>query len=98
MPSDPPRKVPGTKGAVPHARQMLRELLVDPPELTPFEEIGQKGYRLNGQGSYERLLAGVGVATSSGDPDGLRTRVSAAPACSPILAIASKERSHHLRD
>lgn len=43
---------------VPQARQMLRKLLVDRLEFTPFEDRGQRGYRFAGQGTFGRILAG----------------------------------------
>ena len=60
----------------PGARRLLQTLLVDRLGFTPFEENGVRGYRFEGQATYGGLLAGLGIATSDGVPDGIRTRVS----------------------
>ena len=56
---------------VPQARQILRKLVVGRLECEPFEEGGQRGYRIVGQGTYERFLP---APNSCGDPGGIRTR------------------------
>ena len=43
---------------LPQARQMLRKTLVGRLDATPNERNGQKGYLLEGKGSYETLLDG----------------------------------------
>ena len=60
----------------PGARRLLQTLLVDRLGFTPFEENGKRGYRFEGEATYGGLLAGLGIATSDGVPDGIRTRVS----------------------
>ena len=56
---------------VPQARQILRKLVVGRLECEPFKEGGQRGYRIVGQGTYERLLS---APNPCGDPGGIRTR------------------------
>ena len=62
---------------LPQGREVLRALLVDRMTFTPVIAAATRGYRFVGHGSYGGLLTGTTWPTTSGGPNGIRTRVSA---------------------
>jgi hypothetical protein len=59
----------------PEARRVLQALLVERLEFSVFERDGERGYEFVGTGTYGGLLAGYTCPTTSGGPNGIRTRV-----------------------
>ena len=68
---------------LPQGREVLRALLVDRMTFTPVITAGTRGYRFAGHGSYGGLLAGTTWPTTSGGPNGIRTRVLVTTTLSP---------------
>ncbi len=60
------------------ARRVLQTMLVDRLECAPFRVGAVAGYRFAGAASYGGLLAGEAWPTSSGGPNGLRSRLARA--------------------
>ena len=56
---------------------MLRKISVGRFEVTPIDQAGQKGLRVEGNWSYAPLLAGGSPATMNGVPSGIRPVVAA---------------------
>ena len=63
----------------PEARRVLQALFNERVAFTPFNEGSTRGYQFVGTGSYGGLLVGDTCPTSSGGPNGIRTRVFSPP-------------------
>src|SRR5713226_1592041 len=77
---------------LPQGREVLRALLVDRMTFTPVITGGTRGYRFAGHGSYGGLLSGTTWPTTSGGPNGIRTRVSVTTTFSPCFAITCRPK------
>ena len=81
---------------LPQGREVLRALLVDRMTFTPVITAGTRGYRFAGNGSYGGLLAGTTWPTTSGGPNGIRTRVCCPPRAFSIRSAGCTVLTQHL--
>jgi site-specific DNA recombinase len=59
----------------PDVRRVLQAVVTDRLEFAPFNDRDMRGYQFSGTGSYGEELLGDTCPTSSGGPNGIRTRV-----------------------
>jgi hypothetical protein len=63
----------------PEARRVIQTLVQDRMGFSPFVDDGVRGCESVGTGTYGGLLAGDRCPTSTGGPNGIRTRVFSPP-------------------
>jgi site-specific DNA recombinase len=63
----------------PAVRRVLQSVIAERLEFAPFNDGEVRGYQFTGTGSYAEELLGDTCPTSSGGPNGIRTRVPTSP-------------------